>query len=184
MHTVNKIISPRQPETKKSHSTGRQGGNFMNELRHNLPVLLLHNINPEWTPEEKSESGQDVARLSAFDPREHIIFNWCEEIPGIPHSEPEVAAVMEKMGFVFTGSSHDVLTLSYDKPRVKRVLDEANIPTPPWGIFDTPDVGEWNIYPSIVKAANTGKIGDGKIFVSNLEEVIRIRTGETGEDAI
>jgi nitrogen regulatory protein PII len=37
---------------------------------------------------------------------------------------------------------------------------------------------------TIVTAANTGKIGDGKIFVSNLEEIIRIRTGETGEDAI
>jgi nitrogen regulatory protein PII len=37
---------------------------------------------------------------------------------------------------------------------------------------------------TIVKAASTGKIGDGKIFVSNLEQVIRIRTGETGEDAI
>ena len=37
---------------------------------------------------------------------------------------------------------------------------------------------------TIVKAANTGKIGDGKIFVSNLEQVIRIRTGETGEEAV
>ncbi|MDD5276960.1 MAG: P-II family nitrogen regulator [Methylovulum sp.] len=37
---------------------------------------------------------------------------------------------------------------------------------------------------AIVKAANTGKIGDGKIFVTDLEQVIRIRTGETGEDAI
>ncbi len=37
---------------------------------------------------------------------------------------------------------------------------------------------------TIVKAANTGKIGDGKIFVSSLEQVIRIRTGETGVDAI
>ncbi len=37
---------------------------------------------------------------------------------------------------------------------------------------------------AIVNAANTGKIGDGKIFVSNLEQVIRIRTGETGEEAI
>lgn len=34
------------------------------------------------------------------------------------------------------------------------------------------------------KAANTGKIGDGKIFVSSLEQVIRIRTGESGADAI
>ncbi len=37
---------------------------------------------------------------------------------------------------------------------------------------------------AITKAANTGKIGDGKVFVSELEQVIRIRTGETGEDAI
>ena len=37
---------------------------------------------------------------------------------------------------------------------------------------------------AIVKAARTGKIGDGKIFVSNVDQVIRIRTGETGEAAI
>jgi nitrogen regulatory protein P-II 2 len=37
---------------------------------------------------------------------------------------------------------------------------------------------------AITKAANTGKIGDGKVFVSWLEQVIRIRTGETGEEAI
>lgn len=37
---------------------------------------------------------------------------------------------------------------------------------------------------SIVKAAETGRIGDGKIFVTDIEQVIRIRTGETGLDAI
>ena len=37
---------------------------------------------------------------------------------------------------------------------------------------------------AITKAANTGKIGDGKVFVASLEQVIRIRTGETGEDAV
>lgn len=37
---------------------------------------------------------------------------------------------------------------------------------------------------AITKAANTGKIGDGKIFVYDLEQIIRIRTGETGADAI
>ncbi len=37
---------------------------------------------------------------------------------------------------------------------------------------------------AICKAANTGKIGDGKIFVSPLEQSIRIRTGEIGEDAL
>ena len=37
---------------------------------------------------------------------------------------------------------------------------------------------------AIVAAARTGRIGDGKIFVSNIEEVVRIRTGERGQDAI
>lgn len=37
---------------------------------------------------------------------------------------------------------------------------------------------------AISKAANTGKIGDGKIFVYNLEQVVRIRTGETGAEAL
>jgi len=40
------------------------------------------------------------------------------------------------------------------------------------------------VVQAIVGAANTGRIGDGKIFVSSLEEVIRIRTGESGSEAI
>ena len=40
------------------------------------------------------------------------------------------------------------------------------------------------VVESITRSASTGKIGDGKIFVSSLEEVIRIRTGETGAQAI
>jgi nitrogen regulatory protein P-II 2 len=41
-----------------------------------------------------------------------------------------------------------------------------------------------SVIEAITQAANTGKIGDGKIFVSALEQIIRIRTGETGKDAI
>ena len=40
------------------------------------------------------------------------------------------------------------------------------------------------VIEAISKAANTGKIGDGKIFVVSLEQAVRIRTGETGSDAI
>ena len=40
------------------------------------------------------------------------------------------------------------------------------------------------VVDAITSVANTGKIGDGKIFVSPLEQVIRIRTGETGPDAV
>lgn len=41
-----------------------------------------------------------------------------------------------------------------------------------------------SVLEAITKAANTGKVGDGKIFVSSLEEVVRIRTGETGPEAV
>jgi nitrogen regulatory protein P-II 2 len=40
------------------------------------------------------------------------------------------------------------------------------------------------VIDAISKAANTGKIGDGKIFVSSVEQTVRIRTGETGPDAL
>ena len=40
------------------------------------------------------------------------------------------------------------------------------------------------VVETIVESAKTGRIGDGKVFVLNVEEVVRIRTGEKGEDAI
>ena len=40
------------------------------------------------------------------------------------------------------------------------------------------------VIESVTKAANTGKIGDGKIFVTDIEQTIRIRTGETGPEAL
>ena len=40
------------------------------------------------------------------------------------------------------------------------------------------------IVDTLIATASSGKVGDGKIFISNLEQVIRIRTGETGEDAV
>ena len=47
-----------------------------------------------------------------------------------------------------------------------------------------PDADVERCVDAIIKSARTGKIGDGKIFVSALEQVVRIRTGETGRDAL
>jgi nitrogen regulatory protein P-II 1 len=55
------------------------------------------------------------------------------------------------------------------KVKVEVVVDDAKLQT---------------AVNAIVKVAQTGQIGDGKIFVSDLEEIVRIRTGETGSDAI
>jgi nitrogen regulatory protein P-II 2 len=55
-----------------------------------------------------------------------------------------------------------------------KVKIEAAIPD---GILD-------QVIEAIEKSAGTGKVGDGKIFIFDLEQVIRIRTGEAGEDAL
>ena len=55
------------------------------------------------------------------------------------------------------------------KAKVELVVDDSNVDS----VVDT-----------ITKSAATGKIGDGKIWVTNVEQVIRIRTGEQGPDAI
>ncbi|MGH7193035.1 MAG: P-II family nitrogen regulator [Candidatus Saccharimonadales bacterium] len=47
-----------------------------------------------------------------------------------------------------------------------------------------PNSGVQNAIDTIMRAAQTGQIGDGKIFVVSLDETVRIRTGETGEEAI
>ena len=49
-------------------------------------------------------------------------------------------------------------------------------------VIDEEHVGQ--VVDAIKKAAHTGKIGDGKIFISTVEETIRIRTGETGDEAL
>jgi nitrogen regulatory protein P-II 1 len=68
---------------------------------------------------------------------------------------------------IYRGSEYAVDFLP--KIKIEVVLADAQVPA---------------VVEAIVKAAKTGKIGDGKIFVSPIESVIRIRTGETGEQAV
>ena len=141
-----------------------------------IPVILLYSVDPDWTQVEKNEvihlttqlgqalmdmghpvvlvpiAADDISsRLDCFDPAEHIIFNWCEGIPGIEHSESLVAKRLEMLGFTFTGADSEALTLAYDKHRVKVILDQALIPTPMWRVFYSPEPCDWNIFPAIVK---------------------------------
>ena len=68
---------------------------------------------------------------------------------------------------MYIGAKYSVDTLT--KIKLDILVDDSNLET---------------VTDVISKTANTGKIGDGKIFISTIEEVIRIRTGETGSDAI
>jgi nitrogen regulatory protein P-II 1 len=83
--------------------------------------------------------------------------------------------VVEVKGFGRTGGRREVYRGSaYVVDFVPKVKIEVVAPDPMVG----------PILEAIEKAAKTGKIGDGKIFVLDVMEAIRIRTGERGEDAI
>jgi D-alanine-D-alanine ligase len=94
-----------------------------------------------------------VGQLAPFHPDDHIIFNWCECLPGVSHSEAHVAEMLESLDFVFTGADSGALALSQDKQRVKALLTAHSIPTPPWVVYEHPGAKEWGIFPAIVKPA-------------------------------
>jgi D-alanine-D-alanine ligase len=144
-----------------------------------IPVILLYSVDPDWTKEEKEEvinlttqlgnalsdigyplilvpiADDDIAsHLDCFKPADHIIFNWCEGLPGIEHSEWLVVKRLEMLGFTFTGADSDTLVLAHDKYRVKVIMDQECIPTPAWRVFHSPEPGDWNIFPAIVKPIN------------------------------
>jgi len=153
---------------------GRQFGD-----RHtSLPVLLLNNVDPKWRKHDRDEAHLAATRLEeglrdeghpvtaiivdrphlqplleSHEPDRFVVFNWCEELPGMPRSEPLVAYTLERLGYVFTGARGDALATAWDKPRVKRLLERRRVPTPRWRVFPTPDVEHWDTYPAIVKLA-------------------------------
>jgi D-alanine-D-alanine ligase len=146
--------------------------------RTDLAVLLLHNLDPDWESAEIADvtkevaamksalqkeghrvvelpvTGRDLSALLApFDPSDYVVFNWCEELPGVAHSEVQVAEILEAQRFTFTGSTAPVLSLSWDKAAVKALLQQAGIATPNWRIFSSSKSADWKNYPAIVKPA-------------------------------
>jgi D-alanine-D-alanine ligase len=141
-----------------------------------IPVLLLHNIDPEWEPDEADQALREVAVFESalrdtgqpltvitvrnadlsgcirgYDPGKYLVFNWCEEIPGVPHSEALAAQTLEDMNFTYTGSSPDVLAFCWDKVKVKQLMNQREIATPRWRVYDTVKEDDWDCFPAIVK---------------------------------
>lgn len=147
--------------------------------RRDIPVLLLYNADPAWDAADREEAsgiafqmkaallaeGHPVApvcvqsrdlqgALAAFQPQDHVVLNWCEELPGLPRSEAQVAGTLEALGFVYTGSAPDVLDRCWDRRRVKSLLDCLGIPTPRWRCVEPrAQLPPWNCFPAIVKPA-------------------------------
>lgn len=152
----------------------------MTELRDvkKLPVLLLYDIDPQWSEAEREQANRACRRLgyamrrrghsvrflpvtdpdlqsilAGYDPRDVIVFNYCEALPGVERGEAGVAEMLERLRFTYTGASADVLKRCYDKPLVKRLLESQGVPTPAWKLFQSPAEGGWNCFPAIVKPA-------------------------------
>jgi D-alanine-D-alanine ligase len=148
------------------------------QRRNDLSVLLIHNLDEGWEPSEFDQALSEIdalekamrseghpvtnipvcdsdlaSRLESHDPDEHIVFNWCEGFPGIPCSEAQVAESLESLRFVYTGSTPEVLSISWDKGKVKQLLQSARIPTPAWRIYDRLEPDGWRKFPAIVKPA-------------------------------
>lgn len=171
--------------------------------RTDLPVLLLYNLDPSW-PEEDAQERCEVTQqlldalveighpvqtvcvqsaeleraLADFDPDEYLIFNWCEEIPGIPHSEYLVVQSLERLGFTYTGTASHALAINQNKHQTKLLLQQWNIPTPAWQIVTSACKIDWTHFPAIVKPAFehcSYGITREAIVQSKLELVRRVR---------
>lgn len=146
--------------------------------RTDLPVILIYDVDPSWSPEDILDK-EDVTRQLAealadighpveelpirsadlqaamchILPDECLVLNWCEEFPGRPLSESQVALALEQMGFTFTGADSRTISLSENKGQVKHLLRAQGIPTPAWQVFNTAENVSWDRFPAIVKAA-------------------------------
>jgi D-alanine-D-alanine ligase len=141
-------------------------------------VLLLYDLDPSWSQQDIQDrlaairlltnslidAGHNVQEvcvqsaelemaLEGYNPDECLIFNWCEELPGIPHSEYRVAQSLERLGFTFTGAGSQTLSLTQDKYKVKCLLQERQIPTPVCQVYTSTERIHWSRFPAIVKLA-------------------------------
>ena len=141
-------------------------------------VLLLYSVHPDWEPLEQAKASREGRRLGVairrqghrvrlleirgdrlaeslarFDPAKVVVFNWCEGIPGHQTSEAEVVDCLEQLGFTYTGATAEAIRLSYDKPRVRALLQANGVPVPQWAKFNCPCDQPWDLFPAIVKPA-------------------------------
>lgn len=143
-----------------------------------MKVVVLYNVDPVWDKSEIREARKSnkvlyealkfegietyleelntphIERiLEKYNPYDTIIFNLCEKLPGIPHSEKRVVETIENFGFTYTGNSSYVLDLSYDKQKVKEILVSMGITVPHGAVLSPEEAAGWNLFPAIVKSS-------------------------------
>jgi carbamoylphosphate synthase large subunit len=143
-----------------------------------VKVLLLYDLDPAWDKLEISDT-RDSCKvlfdslvdegietyleeltdpdlhqiLKRYNPDDTILFNLCETLPGIPNSEGRVMQIIANSGFTYTGNIPEVITLSYDKRKVKEVLGSIGVKVPHGAVLTPEEAAEWDLFPAIVKPA-------------------------------
>lgn len=179
-----------------------------------MKVVVLNDIDPAWDKSEIRDArnsnrvllealrGEGIETyieelsspyierlLKKYNPDDTIIFNLCETLPGIPHSERRVVETIENRGFTYTGNTPEVIDLSYDKQKVKKVLASLGV-TVPYGAVLTPEEAEgWNLFPAIVKPSREHcslTITDKSVVydTNSLREQILLVNNELNQPAI
>ncbi len=141
------------------------------------PLLLLYGIDEQTLPVDAADTRRMIRRvrgalaargwpiataqvqtdlaaaLAPFDPDQWLVFNLCE---GSPHQASYYAAVareLERRGFAFTGSPAKALHQTQFKPSMKRLLQDAALPTPRWRQVSCAQSLDFSLFPAIVKPA-------------------------------
>ena len=129
-----------------------------------ISVVLLHNVDMSWESSDIEQVALEISTLegaitaeghtvintpirdnnlasvlASFDPQSHIVFNWCESIPGVPKSEPDVVRTLEQMNFIYTGSGTETIERSWNKPEIKSILHNGKVATPTWSVLKNRD---------------------------------------------
>lgn len=155
-------------------------------------VLLLTNEEPDWVLLEREEAEADTlifaealrgegrvvdiltlrgsdlrGGLIPYPPKDYIVFNWAEALPGVPNSEPDIPLALEELGYSYTGSSSCTLAISESKVFTKTALRALHIPTPPARVFLEAKADGWSIFPAIVKLC----FGHGGVGISSASVV-------------
>src|SRR4030067_853718 len=142
----------------------------------------LRSLGHQVTPAPVSPDGV-AASLRPHDPLEHIVFNWCEELPRLPRGDAHAVDVLESMGYAYTGATSAVLAASWNKPRVKQTLERCGLSTPQGRVYTTGEVDDWDRFPAIVKPAwEHCSVGLSREAVVMSRKELRSRVGRVLEE--
>jgi D-alanine-D-alanine ligase len=179
-----------------------------------LKVLVIYSIDHKWNSFEISDTrdsnkvlveslrkegvetyleelnNPDLEKiLDRYRPEETIVFNLCEFLPGIPYSERRVLEIIKRKGFTYTGNIPEVIDLSYDKPRVKKILSSLGISVPYGAVLTPEEAHDWKLFPAIVKPSHEHcslTITEKSVVfdTSSLCEQIRLVNNELNQPAL